>query len=139
MLDSDAAPEAAPYEELFAALPSVPWPRDPAPIESRIFLTLLAEKPGPWTDPRTELYYVPAEGLLYRHGEWVRPPAELAALIERDAGLGPTGEAAPRPGGGVPWPVVGGLAGAAAILVGALLLRRTRTRARGAAPANPRS
>jgi hypothetical protein len=140
-LDDRTAPDPAPYLGLFSANEPLPEPPTDAP---RLTVTLVSAKPTPWTGESSlrELPYVPSLDAVRLDEGWVRVPAPLAALIERDAGLRPTqppAEARQAPpaaeGAGFPWPTLGAALGAGLLaLVAAAVVRRRRGPGRRGSP-----
>ena len=80
------------------------------------------KRSGTWVDGFNLLEYSPASATLYRSGEFVHLPQDLAETIERDAGLADSSGASL-----LPWLLVGSLAAVlGACGVGLLYARRLR-------------
>ena len=110
LIGGRAARDPESYLGLYAALPPVPEPSFSARGKP-VAIALRSEEPSPWTDGHNRIAYYPDVRLLFRDGQWVRPPAELIERIEHPA----------LPTAGVPWDRIAGIAGPVVVL-GAIAL-----------------
>lgn len=126
-VDGREAADPRPYAELFDPLPRAPA----APYNlRRIEIYRDSDRPSPWTDGYVRAEYLAARDLLYRGGEWFRPPRALAEQIERDAGLAPE-----RPGSRLRPSLVLSVAGGVLLVLApiAFALKPSRRRSRALA------
>jgi hypothetical protein len=125
------AADAQLYLRLYDALPAVAPPRGGPP---GLWIVLRSERASPWSvsipvpfPKRTApwvngfnlLEYLPEHRVLNRNGEYVRLPADLASVIERDAGLADVGD-----GPGRWWLVAAAVLALAAVAAGLVFARR---------------
>ena len=129
------APDPVPYLRLFDRFPAVAPPENAG---RRVWIVLRSERASPWSVsiplpfPKRSgtwvngfnlLEYFPAGDTLYRSGQFVRLPPDLAEKVERDAGLAVD----PAEGMSVPWLLIGGIAvGLSASAVAVRYVRRLR-------------
>ncbi len=123
------APDPVPYLRLFDRFPAV---APPEKAGRRVWIVLRSERAspwsvsiplpfpkrsGPWVNGFNLLEYFPASNTLYRSGQFVRLPPDLAEEVERDAGFAVDS----AEGMSVPWLLIGGVA--VALSAGAVAVR----------------
>ncbi len=116
------AVDAVPYLALLGPLERTAMPRSG---ESALTISLYWGGTNPWSNAGALIQYLPKAGVVIRSDGYYRAPGSIVERARREAaGLAPT------PGGaGFPWePLVGGLAGLAAVLSSVTFLVRRRRR-----------